>query len=46
VHDIHIGLDLMHGRTWGFFLRFARKDITASQRASGDYAKPVYLTAE
>jgi hypothetical protein len=45
-HDIHIGLDLMHGRTWGFYLRFARKDITPSQRGSGDYAKPIYLPAE
>jgi hypothetical protein len=46
VHDIHVGLDLMHGRTWGFFLRFARKDITPSQRGSGEYAKPVYLAPE
>lgn len=43
VHDIHIGMDLAHGRSWGFFLRFARKDITPKQRVSGDYAKPVYL---
>jgi hypothetical protein len=46
VHDIRVGLDLAHGKTWGFFLRFARKDITPKQRASGDYAKPVYLPAE
>jgi hypothetical protein len=45
-HDIHVGLDLLHGKTWGFFLRFARKDITPRQRASGEYAKPVYLAAE
>jgi sialate O-acetylesterase len=46
VHDIRVGLDLMRGRTWGFFLRFARRDITAKQRNSGEYAKPVYLPAE
>ena len=45
VHDIRIGMDLARGRTWGFFLRFARKDLTPRQRTSGDYAKPVYLPA-
>ena len=46
IHDIRVGLDLAHGRTWGFFLRFARKDVNAKQRASGDYAKPKYLPAK
>jgi sialate O-acetylesterase len=46
VHDIRIGMDVLRGYSWGFFLRFARKDITPKQRANGDYAKPVYLAAE
>jgi hypothetical protein len=45
VHDIRIGMDLARGKSWGFFLRFARKDITPKQRNSGEYAKPVYLAA-
>ena len=46
VHEICIGMDLARGKSWGFFLRFARKDITPSQRASNEYAKPIYLPAE
>jgi len=45
VHDIRIGMDVLRGRSWGFFLRFARKDITPKQRANDDYKKPVYLPA-
>jgi sialate O-acetylesterase len=44
VHEIQIGMDLARGRSWGFFLRFARRDITPKQRARDEYAKPVYLS--
>ncbi len=27
-HEIHVGLDLNNGQAWGFFLRFARQDLT------------------
>lgn len=42
-HQIAVAMDLNEGRAWGFFLRFARKDVTAKQIASGDFVKPVYL---
>lgn len=42
-HDITIGMDLNNGSAWGFFLRFARRDISRAQVESGDFAKPVQL---
>jgi hypothetical protein len=39
-HDIHIGMDLAEGSSWGFFLRFARKDVTRAQILSGEFVKP------
>jgi sialate O-acetylesterase len=42
-HIIHVGMDLNGGRAWGFFLRFARRDVTPAQRRSGDFVKAVYL---
>jgi sialate O-acetylesterase len=42
VHDIHIGMDLANGSSWGFFLRFARKDVTPAQIRSGEFVKPTY----
>jgi hypothetical protein len=41
-HDIHIGMDLNDGRAWGFFLRFARKDVTRAQTRTGEFVKPTY----
>ncbi len=43
VHEIRIAMDLNNGAAWGFYLRFIRKDVTASQIKSGDYAVPDYL---
>jgi hypothetical protein len=42
-HDITVGMDLNSGHAWGFFLRFARRDVTAKQAQAGDFAKAVYL---
>jgi hypothetical protein len=41
-HDLHVGMDLNDGRAWGFFLRMARKDVTAKQIRTGEYVKPIY----
>jgi hypothetical protein len=42
LHEMTVGMDLNSGNAWGFFLRFARRDVTKDQIASGDFAKPVY----
>jgi hypothetical protein len=45
IHDIRVGMDTRAGVSWGFFLRFERKDVDARKRAKGDYIKPEYLPA-
>jgi len=41
-HDIRVGMDLDSGKSWGFFVRFQRLDVTKAQLRSGKYVKPVY----
>jgi len=41
-HDVHVGMDLSNGLAWGFYLRFARKDLTKEQIRSGEFVKPAY----
>jgi len=41
-HTLQVAMDINRGAAWGFFLRFARKDVAAKKRESGDYAKPAY----
>ena len=41
-HDIHVGMDLASGISWGYFLRFARRDVTPAQVRSGEFVKPTY----
>lgn len=42
-HEITVGMDLNNGGTWGFFLRFQRKDVTLAQIEEGRYTHPIYL---
>jgi len=41
-HDVRVGMDLKDGATWGFFLRFRRKDVSSAKLRAGDFAKPTY----
>jgi len=41
-HDIRVGMDLDSGKSWGFFVRFQRLDVTKAKLRSGKYVKPVY----
>ena len=41
-HDLHVGMDLKDGQTWGFFLRLVRKDVTKAQIRTGKFGKPTY----
>ncbi len=43
MHEVRIAMDINRGQAWGFFLRFARLDVTPAQIKSGDYAKAEYL---
>jgi hypothetical protein len=43
LYDLHVGMDLNNARAWGFFLRFARTDVTKEQILSGKFVKPIYL---
>jgi len=42
LHTITVAMDLDHGGSSGFFLRFRRVDVTPRQIETGDYAKPTY----
>jgi sialate O-acetylesterase len=42
IHQITIGMDTNGGRTWGFFLRFRRLDISSESLRKGTYGKPFY----
>lgn len=42
LHTLTVAMDLNNGAAWGFFLRFRRRDLTAAQLKSGDYARPGY----
>jgi sialate O-acetylesterase len=42
-HDVTVGMDLNLGNAWGFFLRFARRDVTKKQVETGEFGKPEYL---
>jgi sialate O-acetylesterase len=41
-HTLTVAMDINNGAAWGFFLRFRRRDLTAAQLKSGDYARPAY----
>jgi hypothetical protein len=43
-HLVRVGMDVNGGQAWGFFLRFARKDLTRQQIESGEFVKPTYST--
>jgi len=42
-HDLRVGMDLDGGKSWGFFLRFKRMDVSPAKLRSGKYVKPTYL---
>ncbi len=42
-HDLRVAMDLADGKSWGFFVRFRRLDVTPRQIENESYAKPVYL---
>lgn len=43
-HRITVAMDLNGGVAWGFFLRFAREDLSLAQIEQKDYAIPSYST--
>ncbi len=42
-HDLVVGMDLVGGRSWGFFLRFKRLEVSQSKLRSGKFVKLGYL---
>jgi sialate O-acetylesterase len=45
-HAVHVAMDVNEGKAWGFFLRFRRTDVSASQILDGSYARPAYWSGK
>ncbi len=42
IHTVTVAMETKRGMSWGFFLRFRRRDVTPAQIKRGDYLRPVY----
>ena len=41
-HRVTVAMDLNEGRSWGFFLRFVRVDVSARALKAGTFARPAF----